>query len=140
MSDRILADIIMVIHFLWIIFMLIGFVLTVRAFWKPAFFDRWVFRTIHLAGILFVAAWELLGKYCPLTLWENALRRKYDPDTNYPGSFIIGHLEDLIYPDVSPLVVMIPTIFIALFILIVFITRPPSKFQRKASQKIVPTI
>lgn len=111
--------------------MLLGFVLTIRAFWRPKFFERWLFRTIHLLGILFVAALELLNKYCPLTIWENALRRGDDPNTDYPGSFIIGHLEELIYPDVSPLVFVIPTIFIAVFTLTVFILRPPSKFRRK---------
>jgi len=121
----------MVVHFAWILFMLLGFVSTVRAFWHPKCFDRWLFRTIHLLGILFVAALELLNKYCPLTIWENALRGHYVPDTDYPGSFIIGHLEELIYPNVSPLVVVIPTIFIAVFTLTVFILRPPSKFRRK---------
>jgi len=131
MFHRVLADSIMVIHLAWIVFMLVGFVLTIRAFWCPNFFERWLFRSIHLLGILFVAALEILNKYCPLTIWENALRRHDDPNTDYPGSFIIGHLEELIYPDVSPLVVVIPTIVIAVFTLAVFILRPPSKFRRK---------
>ncbi len=131
MLYRALADILMAAHFAWILFMLLGFALTLRALWRPKFFERWLFRSIHLIGILFVAALELLDKYCPLTIWENALRRHNDPDTDYPGSFIIGHIEKLIYPDVSPLVVVIPTIFIAVFTLTVFILRPPSKFRRK---------
>jgi len=130
MLYRLLADAIMVVHFGWIIFMLAGFVLTVRAFWYPRFFDRWLFRSVHSAGILFVALLEVLGKFCPLTIWENALRRSYDPNTDYPGSFIIGLIEKLIYPDVSPLVVIIPTIVMAVFTFIVFIMRPPSKFKR----------
>ena len=116
--------------------MLWGFALTVSGFWRPEFFERWLFRTIHLAGILFVAAFELLGKYCPLTVWENILRRHYNPDTDYPGSFIIGHIENLIYPDVSSMVVIIPTLFIALFTLILFMIRPPSKFERTSNAKV----
>jgi hypothetical protein len=131
MIYRVLADAIMVAHFAWILFMLVGFVLTIRGFWNPKFFERWLFRTIHLFGILLVAGLELLNKYCPLTIWENALRRHYDPSTDYPGSFIIAHLEELIYPDVSPLVVVIPTIFIAVFTLAVFILRPPLKFCQR---------
>ena len=131
MIYRVLADAIMVAHFAWILFMLVGFVLTIRAFWRPKFFERWFFRTIHLLGILFVTTLVILNKYCPLTIWENALRRHYDPNTDYPGSFIVGHLEKLIYPDVSPLVMVIPTILIAVFTLSVFILRPPSKFRRK---------
>ena len=131
MIYRVLADTIMVAHFAWILFMLVGFVLIIRAFWRPKFFERWFFRTIHLLGILFVTTLVILNKYCPLTIWENALRRHYDPNTDYPGSFIVGHLEKLIYPDVSPLVMVIPTILIAVFTLSVFILRPPSKFRRK---------
>ncbi|MGH8016519.1 MAG: DUF2784 domain-containing protein [Candidatus Zixiibacteriota bacterium] len=131
MSERILADFIMVVHFVWILFMIWGFVLTLRGFWKPPFFERWLFRTVHLAGILLVAALEILGKFCPLTIWENKLRRSYNPSEDYPGSFIIGLIEKLIYPSVSPLVVIIPTILMAAFTLAVFIWRPPSIFKRQ---------
>jgi len=131
MIYRVLADVLMVAHAGWILFILAGFVLTIHGFWNPKFFERWLFRTIHLLGILFVAALELLNKYCPLTIWENALRRHYDPGTDYPGSFVIGHLEELVYPEVSPLVVFVPTMLIAVFTLTVFILKPPSKFRRK---------
>ncbi|MEE8148911.1 MAG: DUF2784 family protein, partial [candidate division Zixibacteria bacterium] len=77
----------------------------------------------------FVATLEVLGRYCPLTLWENALRSHYNPETDYPGSFIIGHIADLIYPDVSPMLVIVPTIAIAAFSLAMFILRPPSKLS-----------
>ena len=131
MFYRVMADMFMVIHFAWIVFMLLGLALTVRAFFRPGFFDRWLLRTIHLAGILFVAILEVLRAYCPLTLWENALRRHYDPSHEYPGSFIIGYLQRLIYPDVSPEVLMVPTVLMALFVLVVFIIRPPAKFRRR---------
>ncbi|MEE9117672.1 MAG: DUF2784 domain-containing protein [Calditrichia bacterium] len=129
MFYRILADLIMVIHLAWIIFMLWGFVLTIRGFFYPKFFERWLFRTIHLLGIIFVVTLEILGKYCPLTLWENALRGHYNPETDYPGSFIIKHISQMIYPDVSPLVVIIPTILVAAFTLTMFIFKPPSKLS-----------
>lgn len=129
MFYRILADAIMVIHLAWIIFMIWGFALTIRGFFHPKFFERWLFRTIHLSGILFVTTLEILGKYCPLTLWENALRSHYNPETDYPGSFIIGHITDLVYPDVSPMLVIVPTIVIAAFTLAVFVLKPPAKFM-----------
>jgi len=129
MFYRILADTIMVLHLAWIIFMLWGFVLTIRGFFHPKFFDRWLFRTVHLLGILFVVALEILGKYCPLTLWENALRGHYNPETDYPGSFIIKYIEQMIYPDVSPLVVIIPTILLATFTLVAFVSKPPAKLM-----------
>lgn len=130
MIYKILADTIVVIHFIWILFMLAGFILTVIGFWQKRFFDRWVFRTIHLFGILYVSLLALMGKYCPLTILENILRRKYSPFLSYPGSFIIHYLERLVYPEVNPLIILIPTTFIALFTISVFIIKPPKKIRR----------
>ena len=130
MIYKVLADTIVVIHLIWIIFMLAGFVLTVRGFWRKGFFNRWVFRTLHLCGIFFVGILGLLGKYCPLTVWENALLARYDPSLVYPGSFIIHYVEKLIYPGVHPLIIQIPTTFIAVFTLVVFVFRPPEKIRK----------
>ncbi len=130
MGYQILADITLIFHLGWIIFMLYGFALTVRAFWRPAFWDRWIFRTVHLAGIVFVAGLEILGKYCPLTIWENDLRRNLEPTAEHPGQFVLGLIERLIYPDVNPLVYQIPTFGIALFTLVMFVLRPPKRLGR----------
>jgi len=69
------ADLILVIHFLFVLFVVGGLALIwigAAAGW------RWVrdvrFRIAHLAAICFVAAEALLGLVCPLTLWEAALR------------------------------------------------------------------
>ncbi len=131
MSNQVLADIIVLAHLAWILFMLCGFALTVRAFWRPAFWDRCIFRTIHLAGIVFVATLEVLGRYCPLTVWENVLRRQGQPGTEDPGRFILDNIERLIYPDVDPLVYLIPTYGIALFTLVMFVVKLPAKFHRR---------
>ena len=65
MLYKILADLVVLIHFAWILFMLWGFFLTMcgsisiyvlrreKDRWK-IFFDRWIFRTIHLGGIVYV--------------------------------------------------------------------------------------
>lgn len=125
-----LADLLVVFHLVWIIFMLWGFALTIRGFFRPAFFDRWLFRTVHLLGILFVAALEPLGRYCPLTVWEHELRdRGRPPLDDYPGAFIIDNIERLIYIDVDPWMIAVPTAAIALFTLTMFIMRSPAKFQ-----------
>lgn len=110
--------------------MLWGFILTVRGFFKKEFFDRWLFRILHLFGIAYVSLLAMMGKYCPLTLWENVLRAKYDLDLTYPGSFMIHYAERLVYPDINPLIIRIPTTFIAVFTVIVFIIRPPKRIKR----------
>jgi len=110
--------------------MLLGFVLTLYAtFFREKFFDRWLFRSLHLLGIFYVASLSILGKYCPLTILENELRLKYEVSLVYSGSFIVHYLERLVYPDVNPLVIQIPTVFLAIFTIVVFIVRPPKKIK-----------
>lgn len=141
MIYKILADIIVVMHFAWILFMLLGFILTLCGFfstyvlrtsadrWK-GFFDKWLFRILHLFGIVYVSFLAIMGKYCPLTIWENSLRAKYDPTLTYSGSYIVHYIEKLVYLDVNLLAILIPTIFIAIFTLVVFIIKPPTKIKR----------
>ncbi len=140
MLNRILADMVVVIHFLWILFMLWGFCYTFSAVWAVyvfrsgaavwhAFFDRWVLRTVHLGGIVYVGMLTVLGKYCPLTLVENAFRRRHDPSATHPGSFIVHYIEKLVYPNVDPIIIIVPTIFIAAFTFGVFLVRPPAKIK-----------
>ncbi|MDP2943679.1 MAG: DUF2784 domain-containing protein [Candidatus Omnitrophota bacterium] len=129
MLYKILADIIVVMHFAWILFMLVGFILTIKCFWWKGFFDKWLFRTIHLFGIIYVSSLAVLRQYCPLTILENNLRARYDPSLVYPGSFMVHYIEKLVYPDINPLIIQIPTTFITVFTVVVFIIRPPAKIR-----------
>ncbi len=127
-----LAGIMVVIHFLWVLFMLYGFFLTVYAlFMSPdkRFLDRWFFRTLHLAGIIFTSALELTGNYCPLTLLENYFRSSAGPGSGYEGSFIAHYAEKLVYPDVNPYILIAGAVIIAAFCLAAFIMRPPAKIR-----------
>ena len=130
MLYKIFADIIVVMHFVWILFMLLGFILTLAGFWWRNFFDKWLFRTLHLCGIAYVGLLTVLRQYCPLTMLENTLRVKYNLDLTYPGSFIVHYIEKLVYPDINPLIILIPTVIIAVFTIIVFIVKPPAKIRK----------
>ena len=73
--SEIAANAILIIHFVFVAFVVGGLALT----WAGAILGwRWVrnfwFRIAHLSAICFVAAEALLGVICPLTLWEDALR------------------------------------------------------------------
>lgn len=130
MAYKIFADAIIMVHFLYILFMLLGFLLTGYAlFFREKFFDWWLFRSLHLLGIFYVVSLSILGKYCPLTILENELRLKHEAYSVYSGSFIIHYLEKLVYPDVNPLVIQIPTVFLAIFTIVVFIIKPPKKIK-----------
>ena len=70
-----LADLILAVHFAFVLFVTGGLVLI----WTGAACGwRWVrnfrFRVAHLCAICFVALEALVGVACPLTVWEDALR------------------------------------------------------------------
>ena len=76
------ADFLLVLHFLIAAFVVGGLVLV----WLGAALGwRWVsnpwFRYLHLAAIAFVAAEALLGIACPLTVWEDLLRGGLRPES-----------------------------------------------------------
>ena len=136
MAYKIFADAVIVVHFLFILFMLLGFLLTIYAvLFREKFFDWWLFRSLHLLGIFYVASLSILGKYCPLTILENELRLKYEVFSVYSGSIIVHYLEKLIYPDVNPLLIQIPTVFLAIFTIVVFIIKPPGKIKSIMGKK-----
>ena len=135
MLYKVVADLIVVIHFAWILFMLLGFILTLCGFFYRSFFDRWLFRTLHLCGIAYVGLLAALRQYCPLTILENTLRTRYNPELTYPGSFIVYYVEKLVYPEVNPLIILIPTAIIAVFTILVFIIKPPAKIRRIFKKK-----
>ncbi|MGV3628420.1 MAG: DUF2784 domain-containing protein [Betaproteobacteria bacterium] len=70
-----LADFILVVHFAFVLFV----VLSLPLIWAGAMAGwRWIrnfhYRIAHLAAIFFVSAEAAAGIWCPLTLWEDALR------------------------------------------------------------------
>jgi len=73
--QALLADLILIVHFAFVLFVVGGLGLI----WVGAAAGwRWVrnfwYRIAHLAAIAFVAAEALAGAWCPLTIWEDALR------------------------------------------------------------------
>jgi hypothetical protein len=74
--SALLADVILVVHFAFVAFVVGG----LAAVWVGAALGwRWIrsraFRYAHLGAIVVVAAESLVGVACPLTVWENVLRR-----------------------------------------------------------------
>lgn len=97
-QGRVLPDLVLVLHFLIVGFIVGGLVLTwigAAAGW------RWVrnpwFRWLHLAAIVFVALEALLGYACPLTVWEDLLRGGARPD-----SFVGRWVRYLLYYEAPP--------------------------------------
>lgn len=95
MIYTILADVTMVVHFLWVVFVVFGILL---AFMK----SRLVW--LHLGGISLALLLNLLGWYCPLTYLENYLYLK-GGGSAYEGSFIVHYLSPLLYPELPEVTV-----------------------------------
>ena len=88
MLESILADTLLVLHFFFIIFVVLGGLLTLCWRWMPIF---------HLPAVLWGAYIEFYGVVCPLTPLEQQLREKAG-QTAYSGGFIDHYLIPIIYP------------------------------------------
>ena len=74
-----IADVILVVHFgivLFIVGGLIGVWIGAPLRWQWVR-NPWL-RYAHLGAIVFVAAESLAGIWCPLTVWEDALRGRHE--------------------------------------------------------------
>lgn len=94
-----LADTILALHVGVVVFVVAGLLAILAggpAGWPPV--RHRGFRIAHLATIAFVALQAWLGRLCPLTVWEQALRNRAGQDT-YRESFIQHWLSRLLYFD-----------------------------------------
>ncbi|MES2685788.1 MAG: DUF2784 domain-containing protein [Pseudomonadota bacterium] len=83
-----LADAVLLLHLLFIVFAVAGGLLALRWHWTP-----W----LHLPALAWGATVEFTGWICPLTPLENALRQAGGAAA-YAESFIERYLLPLIYP------------------------------------------
>lgn len=106
MPYKILSDILVLLHFLWILFLFFG------AYWGRR--TRSI-RVIHLIGLGIAILIQTLDWSCPLTHLEVYLRTQHDPALAYSGSFLIYYIERIVYLEVPQYLILILTIFLAGF-------------------------
>jgi hypothetical protein len=83
-----LADIIVIVHLLFILFVILGGLLVLK--WK------WLVY-LHIPAAIWGALIEFMGWICPLTPLENRLRRLAG-ESGYTGDFVEQYIIPLIYP------------------------------------------
>jgi hypothetical protein len=88
MWARLAADVVLVVHMLFILFVVGGAALVMRYSWLA-----WV----HIPAALWGAWIELANKVCPLTDVENSFRRQAG-QSGYSESFVEHYLVPVIYP------------------------------------------
>lgn len=104
MAYKILADIVVFVHFLWILFLILGVLWGIRST---------TVKIIHTAAWAFAITIQVFNWYCPLTHLETWLRAKHDPALSYSGSFIPHYLEKVIYIDIPPVIILVASFILA---------------------------
>lgn len=122
-----LADLVLVAHFLFVSFVVGGFALILAG---AALSWSWIrdraFRIAHLAAIGVVVAESLAGIACPLTLWEDALRRAGPGG----GSFVGRWLGRLLYYDFPEWIFTLAYVLFAFAVALAWRWIPPRRANR----------
>lgn len=88
MNYRLLADLVLLLHIAFVLFVLFGGLLAFR--WHT------ILR-VHLPAVFWGAFVEFSGWICPLTPLENWLRTQ-GGEAHYPGDFLSRYLLAILYP------------------------------------------
>ena len=92
-----LADAILLLHVAIVLFVVGGQALILLGGWRHWSWVRSLrLRLVHAALVVFIALQAWLGQLCPLTVWEQSLRRAAGQDS-YAEGFIEHWLGRLLY-------------------------------------------
>ena len=98
MVYKVLADLTVLVHCIWILFILFGVIFVLK---------RSKIAWVHLGGLFFSLVLNLSGWHCPLTHLENYLNSLHPGPLTYGGSFITHYLEQIVYPGLPEKIVRI---------------------------------
>jgi hypothetical protein len=88
--DRVLADVVMLVHFGFLVFVALGGFLA----WR---WPRWILA--HLFAVAWGVATIAFSIPCPLTYVENHFRHRAGQPGLGPAGFIDQYLEGVVYPE-----------------------------------------
>ena len=89
MIYRLLADLVFLAHIAFVLFVVLG---GIAVWWRPKL--AW----LHVPAFAWGALIEFAGWICPLTPWEQSLRRLAG-EKGYAGGFLEHYLFPVLYPD-----------------------------------------
>lgn len=119
-----LADIILIIHFLIVGFNVGGlFIVWIGAIFRWRWVRNFRFRIIHLASMGFVALEAICGVTCPLTDWEHQLRLQ--GGGGYEGSFMQYWIHKIMFYSAPEYVFTIIYVSFTLIVIATLIFIPP---------------
>lgn len=128
MLYKIIADTILILHFLYVIFAVGGEIfLIVGGFLKWDIIRKFSFRVTHLISVVIVAIEASLGILCPLTVWENQFRllsgQRVDSDITFIGRLF----RKILFYDFPLWIFTLTYILFALAVVITFVKIPPRR-------------
>jgi len=111
------ANLVVLIHFLYILFLILG----------PLLFLRWRrVRTVHLVAVGLAVLIQGFAFLCPLTALEFWLRRGRLP-TGPESTFILRYIEPLVYPGLTQETITGLTVLLAAATVLLYLWDPRGK-------------
>jgi uncharacterized protein DUF2784 len=122
-----LADAIVVVHLSIVLFVVTMVPLVyVGAARHWAWVRGWRWRLLHLGAIVVISAESLLGVDCPLTVWEDTLRRQ-----ETASGFIERWVDGVLFYDAPTWVFTAAYVAFAGLVVITWVVVPPTKGPHK---------
>jgi len=137
---RWLADAVLVLHFGFVAFVVVGLlVIWAGLAFRWSFVRHFYFRLAHLLAMGVVAAEALGGLLCPLTTWEDKLRSMAGDGQHYAGSFIQHWVHRVMFYEASERTFTVIYLgFFALIVLSVWLVPPRWPWRHAPRTATVP--
>ncbi|MEZ6090133.1 MAG: DUF2784 domain-containing protein [Pirellulaceae bacterium] len=125
MFYRVLADLTVLLHFGYVLFVIVGLLLIMIG-WVARW--RWIrnpwFRGLHLSMIVIVVVEAWFGVTCPLTTLEHRLREA-GGQSSYQGDFIANWVHEAMFFTAPPWVFTLAYTAFGGLVLFTFLIIPP---------------
>ncbi|MDA1050937.1 MAG: DUF2784 domain-containing protein [Planctomycetota bacterium] len=122
-----IADAVVFVHAAYVGFVVLGQVaILIGCVRRWQWIRNFWFRVVHLAMIGVVVVEALFGITCPLTTWENSLRRAAG-ETARAESFVGRWVQDLLFYDAPPWAFTVVYCLFGAVVLATFVIAPPKR-------------
>jgi uncharacterized protein DUF2784 len=128
---RALADLVVVFHAAYVIFVVLGFAaIVIGIAMRREWVRNFTFRMAHLGAIALVCVEAITGTMCPLTTLEDSLRARAG-EAGYPGDFIGYWAHELIFYNAPSWVFTTIYLIFGVMVALTFVIAPPRLRSRR---------